>query len=323
MKNILIPFVLSFVVAYVLNSFIAYFESFGLKRNVIIILFYILVIAVVGFLINIFAKEIYREIITLRNSIPFYIDQAKNYFKFFTDYISKNTVIVDTLKNLGIGIDDINFNEIIFGYIEKMPKRIMGLVPFISLLFAVPFISFFMLLGWKRVIRKIFDIIPSKYIETSLSLFSEMNSVLGRYIRGQLLDAFFVGVLSIVGLYILGVDHAITFGVIAGIGNIVPYLGPTLGCIPAVIVVMVKTHSIIACIKVIVLFVIIQFIDNHFMTPFIVGRSVKINPVLVLFSLLVGAKFFGVIGLLLAVPTFCILKIIFSIMIKYSLNRNI
>lgn len=135
-----------------------------------------------------------------------------------------------------------------------------------------------------------------------LSLFYEIDGVLGNYIRGILLEALAVGTLSAAGLMWLGVENAALISAAAGIGNIIPYLGPSVGGVLGFSVAFFQFQNVVVPLKVLGVFAAVQFIDNWFLEPFIMKRSVDLHPVIVLLALMCGGQIAGFWGVLLAVP---------------------
>ncbi|HNU81001.1 MAG TPA: AI-2E family transporter, partial [Bacillota bacterium] len=127
------------------------------------------------------------------------------------------------------------------------------------------------------------------------------------FIRGQLLAALIVGILSSIGLSIIRLDFAILIGMTAGIANIIPYFGPILGSVPAVIVGLLSGNPVKALLAIIVL-VAVQQIDGTLISPRIVGSSVGLHPVFVMLSMIIGGSYLGLLGMLIAVPIAAIIK---------------
>jgi len=139
------------------------------------------------------------------------------------------------------------------------------------------------------------------------NLFEDINSILSHFIRGQLLAALIVGILSSIGLSIIRLDFAILIGMTAGIANIIPYFGPILGSVPAVIVGLLSGNPIKALLAIIVL-VAVQQIDGTLISPRIVGSSVGLHPVFVMLAIIIGGAYLGLLGMLIAVPIAAIIK---------------
>ena len=135
----------------------------------------------------------------------------------------------------------------------------------------------------------------------------EMDNSLGSFIRGQLLISAIVGILIAVGLSIMGVDFALIIGLIAGIFNIVPYFGPIIGAVPAVVFALLK--SPLTAVYVVLLFAVVNQVESSIISPNILGEHVGLHPVTVIFSIISGGYLFGILGVILAVPVTSIVKV--------------
>ncbi len=163
-------------------------------------------------------------------------------------------------------------------------------------------------------LREIFiKVMPARFKGQASTIIDKVNSVGGRYIRGQILVSIIVGTLCTVVLLILKVDFPVLLGFMAGVFNIIPFLGPVIGAIPAALTALFI--SPLKAVLVILLFVAVQQIDNYVISPNIMKYQVGIHPGILIFSLIAGGALFGVIGLLLAVPTVAI----FQEILKYYL----
>jgi predicted PurR-regulated permease PerM len=135
----------------------------------------------------------------------------------------------------------------------------------------------------------------------------EMDNSLGSFIRGQLLISAIVRILIAVGLSIMGVDFALIIGLIAGIFNIVPYFGPIIGAVPAVVFALLK--SPLTAVYVVLLFAVVNQVESSIISPNILGEHVGLHPVTVIFSIISGGYLFGILGVILAVPVTSIVKV--------------
>jgi len=136
----------------------------------------------------------------------------------------------------------------------------------------------------------------------------EINSVVSSFIRGQLLDGLIVGLISSIGLSIIGIDFAILIGFTAGIANIIPYVGPIIGCVPAVIVGILSPNPIIALWAVLLLLAV-QQLDSAVISPKVVGDSMGLHPIFVIMAIMIGGSLAGILGMLLSVPIAGIIKL--------------
>jgi Domain of unknown function DUF20. len=151
-------------------------------------------------------------------------------------------------------------------------------------------------------------LIPSKAKGSVLQVASQVNGVLNQFIRGQLLIALVVAIFTTIGYWIIGLPYAMVLGLIAGIFEIIPYFGPFLGAIPALIVAILNSPS--KFIWTIIIAVITQQLEGNIFTPKIMGDHVGLHPVYIIIVLWLGGFFFGVLGMLFAVPVTLILNII-------------
>ena len=154
------------------------------------------------------------------------------------------------------------------------------------------------------------DIVPNKYFEFSLNVLQKMDAQLGNDLRGQFLVAAIIGSLSTLVLWFLGVDFFMVIGPLAGLANMIPYVGPVAGGLLAILASVVTTGVFDTIPSIVIAFVLIQLLDNSLLQPLILARNVELHPMLILLAILIGGKLFGIVGLLLAVPFTAIVKVI-------------
>lgn len=172
-----------------------------------------------------------------------------------------------------------------------------------------PFVLFFMLKDGPSFKDHVLDFVPVKFRQSTGDLLTAINQSLSNYIRGQLTVAFWVGVMFAIGYTIIGQKYALTLGVLAGFLNLIPYLGSFLAIIPALII-AAFTNSLMV-VKVLVVFAIEQTIESRLVSPLIVGSKMDMHPVTTLLILLAAGKMFGLLGVLLGIPVYAVLKILF------------
>jgi predicted PurR-regulated permease PerM len=174
----------------------------------------------------------------------------------------------------------------------------------------IPFWLFYILNDEAKVREGVLDLIPDRIEPDLLNILRITDDVFSAYIRGQLLLCLFIGVLATVGLLIVGVEFALLLGLIAGAFEIFPFVGPILGAIPALIVAALQ--SPVTALWTLVVFILIQQIENLFLAPRIAGQSVKLHPALVMVVLVVGNEALGLWGMLLAVPVTAVIRDVFK-----------
>ena len=153
------------------------------------------------------------------------------------------------------------------------------------------------------------ELVPNVYFELCLNLLHQINGQIGGYIRGQILATTVVSILAVSGLTLIEVKYALPLGVLAGLANMIPFLGPLIGFISASIVALATGGGISLVVKVGIVFLLIQLIDNVLIQPTVVAKSVEMHPLVVLFVVMVGSQLMGIVGMLIAVPLTGIIKV--------------
>jgi predicted PurR-regulated permease PerM len=199
--------------------------------------------------------------------------------------------------------------SIIDNLLKESFSVVVGLISVVVTVVMVTFTTFFFLKDGRRMKKAVVSWVPNRYFEMSLNILHKTSTQLGRYIRGQLIVAAIVGTLSIIALDLLNIRFYFFIGAIAGLANMIPYFGPIVGAIPAIIIALVDTGSFGAVVAVAVAFASIQLFENVFVSPFIVSKSVDLHPLTIIIVILIGGQLMGIFGMLLAVPTASIIKV--------------
>jgi putative permease len=175
---------------------------------------------------------------------------------------------------------------------------------------AIPFIVFFLLKDGREIKKQIISIVPNRYFEFALDLVYKMDVQLGNYLRSQFSDAVVFGILSTLALWILGVKYFIFIGPFAGLANLIPYVGPIAGALPAIAVSLFETGDVTKALQVVVAFTVLKLLDDVLIQPLLVAKGVNLHPLLVLVAIIVGGELFGILGMLLAVPATGFVKVV-------------
>lgn len=332
--TILTPFLIALAVAYLLHPIVCWIECNvmngkgflksksenperpqKLKRTLSVLFTYLLVIGIIVILLYstyvMIGGQISRQV-----DFSAVIDTISSYSKRYTQIYEQlrlwleNSGLSDNLKQQFIKTAE-NANEIIGSAISKSFYQIKNIGSNIVNIVLGLIIAFYILKDLEYF-KKLCSDIKSAFIKEregskAGSLLAEINSIVASFIRGQLLDALLVGILSSIGLSIIKLDFAVLIGMTAGISNIIPYFGPVIGSIPAVIVGLLSGNPIKALLAVVVL-VVVQQIDSALISPKVVGNSVGLHPVFVMLSIIIGGAYFGLWGMLIAVPATAIIK---------------
>jgi len=189
-------------------------------------------------------------------------------------------------------------------------------------LVTMPIILFFLLKDGQNLPHYAMKFIPTKMRIGTYNLLKEINTQISQYIRGQLLVAFFVGLMFWIGLAIIGLEYAVLLAILAGVLNLVPYLGSFLAVIPIIIIALVASPAML--VKVIIVFAIEQTLEGRLIQPLILGSNLKIHPVTIIVVLLTAGKLFGIPGVILGIPAYAVLKVIIEHLFRwYQLNSGL
>lgn len=338
--TILTPLIIGIVIAYLLypltrtlNNFLA--KTFKMNKKpyllsviltyVFVVLFIILLIYSVYVLIGgkiIDSNAIKNTSLSMMlTTISGYIARYNELFEYINNKIIESGLPIDLKSYINQAITQISrlislsFNNIFRfskGFGISIINGLLGL-----------FISFYLLKDYEffgRIYNKIMLLFFSREKLSSInSVIGEINQVVSRFIRGQLLDSLIVGLLSSIGLTIIGLDFAIIIGFAAGIANIIPYIGPIVGSIPAIIIGILSPNPMVA-VWAVVVFVIVQQLDSIVISPKIVGDSIGLHPVFIILAITIGGSVAGILGMLLSVPILGVIKLFVS---KYIDKRQI
>ena len=331
---VLAPFIIALVVAYLLHPIVCWIESNvmynkritkteadcsdkhkKLKRTMSVLLTYLLVLGLLVVLLYSSYAMIGGKIssqVDINSVIESLISYSERYIHIFSQLRSwlENSGLSDNLKQQLIDTVE-SANELIssaisnaFIKIKSFGSNIVNIVLGLILAFYIlKDIEYFRELYGKTAKA----LIKEQKNEKLNNLFEDINSILSHFIRGQLLAALIVGILSSIGLSIIRLDFAILIGMTAGIANIIPYFGPILGSVPAVIVGLLSGNPVKALLAIIVL-VAVQQIDGTLISPRIVESSVGLHPVFVMLAIIIGGAYLGLLGMLIAVPIAAIIK---------------
>ena len=313
-QDIMTPFLVAFILVYILNPIVDKIESTGIQRGYALLVILLGFVITLGLVIFFFSGAIKDEFALLSKQVPEYFSKIK------AGLLNNALTLEEKLPYLKKGFLQGMINEKISDLPSIIGPRIPGLllsvIGLVTNTLIVIFITFFILKDGRKFRKNIIKIVPNKYFETVLCLLHEINVSVGSYVRGQIIDCAIVAILSVLGLYLLGLKYAIIIGIICGVTNIIPYLGPVIGMIPGIFVALVEHQSGGMAVSVVAVMMGVQLIDNVLISPLAVGQSVDLHPVVVILAVSIGGAILGLWGMLLAVPIYCALKVTFQILHK-------
>jgi len=304
LTEIIIVLALAILLAFIFAPFVSILEAKGFNRLTSTLLTF-----------GIFGFAIYFSLSIIIPKFVFQMDQlisSLEGFSFAEELKTLEVTLMHYVPFLEAG-DLTNSIEVfvtsqvtnIFGTITSVLSRIVSVI---ALVVIVPFITFFLLKDYRKILLSILQTIPNNYFEMSYYILKKVSLKLGLFVRAWIFDATFVGLVIGFGFYFIGVPNALPLGVIAGLGHLIPYFGPIIGGIPAIIVSIVQ-YGDLSQVPLILLVVLSTYaLDNGFVQPYIFGKSVEMHPVMIILLIISGGILFGLFGMLLAVPVATVIK---------------
>lgn len=312
-NTLLFTIAVAIVVSYFLNPLVNMLEKKKIGRGMGVLIIYLGIILLFYILFKTIGPRIGDEISRLASNLPKYINDiyvlSVGLYEKISPQIENMPIDIASIEDsIASGFD--NLKNVLGDSIVKIANSTVRFVSRAINLVLIPVFTFYFLKDKSKYKAAIVKAIPKRYRADIIGLGRDIDEVLGQYVRGQLIVCLFIGVATALALLFIGVDFAIIIGIFAGIFNIIPYLGPIIGLIPAVIFAALEDPTKV--IWVIVAIVAIQQTEGNFVTPKIVGKSVGLHPTVVMVGVLMGGGYFGLVGMLLAVPTVASFRVLYK-----------
>jgi predicted PurR-regulated permease PerM len=306
-RAILTPFIIAAIFAYIFNPLVNFFShKIKLPRTLSVIIIYVLIVSIISACVYFIAQVFIAESNEFRSSINTYISNARSDINLLP-FPLRNS-LYQTLESLR-NADFLKVDSLF----SLFPRAFTGLISLIIFLVS----SFYFLKEGKGLMERLLVFVPKAYkIEVEI-LLRKINTVLGGYLRGQIFIVIFLSFVLFIALSILGVKFALILAVFSGIAEIIPWIGPIVATVVAVVSILLTGGSstfhlppVQTAIIVVIIYFVVRQIQDYLIMPHILGRITKLHPVVVLFAVLVGEHSAGILGLLLAVPVAAVLKIL-------------
>ncbi|WP_214823771.1 AI-2E family transporter [Exiguobacterium algae] len=321
--QLLTPVIMGIAIALLLNTVLSYLEEkFRLKRYQSLLIVYITFIGILVVSIVTLFPRIYASTVSLVEELPVYIRQID---VFLGDV---NTYLKDYNETIAEALDINRFEERYSGWLETAVLSSVGYVSSLTMTlinFLIGIVISIYLLKDKEVFSRMFKrllyaSLPVATAKTSIDIFQEMDYIFKRYIIGKSLDCLIIGVLAVAGLLVIGAPYALLLGVIIGVLNFIPYVGPLLGMIPAFII--TYFYDPFTALLVLLFIFLLQQFDGLWLGPKILGDSVGITPFWVITSIIIGGSLFGLVGMFISVPITAMIQVVMTRLIDFRLNEK-
>ena len=315
------PILIAGFLFYLLNPLVNLLMKIKVKnhqvsRTFAVAIVFLLLIAIIVSALSFLIPNILNQVEQLIQNMPEYI---KSFQRFLTKVLQQKNLppwIVDLTKDVDINAYTKEIEESLSGFAKNFMMSItssigsiIGMVTSVTVtIVTVPFMLFYMLKDGHKLVPTVTGIFSEKQANRIGELLEKMSETISKYISGQAIECLFVGTCTAIGYGIVGVPFALLIGIFAGITNMIPYIGPYIGLLPALILAL--SNSVRQTILVIIVCVVVQQIDGNLIYPNVIGKSLDIHPLTIIIILLVAGNLAGLLGMLLAVPVYAVIKVI-------------
>lgn len=325
MKTVVLPVVLALIFYYLLRPILRLLENIKIPRIWGILIIFLGLVGLITLIVVLI--------------LPFLREQLQNLITEFPDYFMQLLTDLDAfLRTSYIGdyYSDSGFN--IESLIATLPENIAetlqttvtsvitGITGFISTITGVilsivivPFILFYLLKDGEKLPEYFVKLLPPRFRADTREVLGEADKQLSAYIQGQIIVAFCIGVMIYIGFLIIGMDYALLLGVLAMVTSVVPYLGPAIAITPAVIIALVTSPFML--IKLAIVWTVVQLVEGNLISPQVMGKTLFIHPVTIIFVLLTAGSLFGIVGVILGIPMYALVRVIVSHIYKLFKRR--
>ncbi len=322
-KAILTYFILALIFVYISNPFVQLLENLGIRRIFAIFLFYLILFSSIFFIIYFLFPILFRQAVLISNA-----------FNDFANMKSKDINSLPIIKNIEnnlsqieqylpfIHINDlmIQLQFIISQFLQKLPNYLFvyskDIAGFFSYFVIVPVTSFFILKDMTFFKKSLYQLIPNRYFEICIILLNRINTSISTYLKTLIIEVTIVGGMTAFVLTLLGVKFGILIGLIAGLFNIIPYLGPFSAALFASLSVLLTGKPLSMVVYTILAMWGVQIIDNNIVFPLVMAKGTEIHPLYVFLTAIAGGLTFGFIGMILALPTLYLVRGVLEVLYR-------
>ncbi len=310
LKTIFFPVLLAGVLFYILHPFVSLLERKGVSRIVSIASIYIIVFGLFVFLAVTVIPIIKDQVNALIDNLPYFGHEIERAARKFGESnvigrmqeslnVDFANIVKDSTMNFTKSLSSVTGN--VTGFLSTITEVVLTFV-------MVPFILFYLLKDGEQLPNHFLKFISEQRQPAAKRILDDMHYAISSYIRGQIIVSLFIGIMLLIGYLIIGIKYAVLLAILAMIVNIVPYVGPIIAITPALIIAFIDSPSMV--LKVIIVMMIVQLAEGKFISPQVMGKKLDIHPITIIFIILTAGNLFGIMGIILAIPGYAILKVL-------------
>jgi predicted PurR-regulated permease PerM len=304
------PLLIAVAVVYLLNPLVSALERRGVARLAGAGIVYVLFLCIVALVVSLLVPLVTRQVSSVIDHFPDYLADGQALVRDVAARFGQEPNFQLDADHVRDWLSAGENRQAVTRYLTGLRSVTNSVISGLIIIVLGPVMAFYLLVDLPRLNRGAMALVPPGRREEIRGLMDRIGQAVGGFFRGQLLVALFVGVASSIGLWAIGLPFWLLVGMVAGIFNLVPLVGPFIGGGLAVVIALVSGQPLKAVWAALVLLVV-QQIDNHLISPNVMGRTVQLHPVVVMLALLVGASFAGLFGMLVIVPLVAVVKIVF------------
>ena len=305
-SSIITPIIVAYVFYYMLNPLVNFFSKKISRFSASLLAILVGIITVLIVIIGV-VPIIVEQTQNLITALPRYIEIVKGYLEEYSDNAYVQVVVEYVNTNLNVS----KISERLISIATSIAQGVVSSISSTaSVLVTMPFVLFFLLKDASQFNKFVISLLPKKFEKSVAETIDEIDDKVGSYIQGQMLVSLCIGVMLFIGYNVIGLHYAFSLATIAAFLSIVPYLGPAIAITPAMLV--AASTSWVMIVKMLVVWGIVQFLEGNIISPNIMGRSMNMHPLTVIFVILIGVNISGVVGAILGIPVYSILKVLIS-----------
>lgn len=316
LKAVLMPYIIAVIISYLLHPVVNMLSKRAVPRSMAVLLIYSLFIASICVVFVNMSPLLNMQMNELSEHLPEWNMQMQSWIQQYNDnkYMLPESVRAGIEKSLD------RLEQAITDGVGNFVTSLGTTLNQLFLAMIIPFLVYYMLKDAQVIERSFVTLIPGHRRKEILRLLRDIDEALGNYVRGQLLVCLAVGILAYIGYLVIELPYALLLAGLVALFNIIPYLGPFFGAIPAILVAMTLSHEMV--IYVILVNLIVQMLEGNVISPQIVGRTLHMHPLFIIFALLVGGEAGGILGMILAVPFFAVCKVVLEHVALHYIRRS-
>lgn len=305
-SSIITPIIVAYVFYYMLNPLVNFFSKKISRFSASLLAIFVGIITVLIVIIGV-VPIIVEQTQNLITAMPRYVEIVKGYLEEYSD----NAYVQVVVEYVNTNLNASKISERLIAIVTSVAQGIVSSISSTaSVLVTMPFVLFFLLKDASKFNKFVIGLLPKKLEKPVAETIDEIDDKVGSYIQGQMLVSLCIGVMLFIGYNVIGLHYGFSLATIAAFLSIVPYLGPVIAITPAMLV--AASTSWVMVVKMLVVWGVVQFLEGNIISPNIMGRSMNMHPLTVIFVILIGVNISGVVGAILGIPVYSILKVLIS-----------